>query len=416
MKESPRIRNQVVGVGNETYRGHTVIDEQVDEQGRLVRRIAKRPKGDGYCAQTKINAYNFPFTGNPAAGCLYKCDYCFLRGLFYRRHVTTDHGREVNFVPDFPQATRRFLSNKSDLPQFMKRVQLGVSTELFLPQLVKHTGIVAALDEFRRAAEEDDNVWMVHVITKSPEILKHVDLLADMREQVQVEVSFVTLDQAASRVFEQGTPSVARRLRIVEGLAKRGVFVRVMFMPVMRQYRLTRVGDVRQIVFENEQTGECLPGRKKADSSLGNVDHGEVDFRVFRNGRWRREPIFGWSPVVEKDWSNTAKAQAEWRNWGARAYKQKDLNYFHVDELLRAHREGRPPRPERGRMEDPDTELLIHSGESVLGQDGVPEFVSVPGLHLPRKKWGGPERPTVQRPKMDYGYRFHSNIDWIDCR
>lgn len=415
MKRSKQIRNQVVGEGNPTYCGHTVITEQVDNQGQLVRRLAMRPKGDAYSAQTKINAYNFPFTGNPAAGCFYRCVYCYLRQPFFQRHVSTDHGMEVNFVPDFPGATRRFLNSKRNLPQFMKRVQLGVSTEIFLPQVVKHTGIVEALREFRRAAEEDGNVWMVHLVTKSPEILKCADLLADMRDQIQVEVSFVTLDQAASRIFEQGTPSVTKRLGVVEELAKRDVFTRVMFMPVLREYRLARVGDVRHIVFENQITGECLPGRKIADSSLGNVGHSEVGFRVWRNGRWRSEPIEGWEPLVEKDWSNTAQAQAGWRNWGASAFKQKDLNYFHVDELLLAHREGRSPRPERGRMEDPDTELLIHSGESVVGADGAPEYVTLPGLHLPRKKWGGPVRPNVQRAKMDYGYRFHSNIDWIDC-
>ena len=35
-----------------------------------------------------------------------------------------------------------------------------------------------------------------------------------------------------------------------------------------------------------------------------------------------------WMPVVVKDWSNLAHAQANWRNYGASAYKQKDLNYF----------------------------------------------------------------------------------------
>ncbi len=415
MNDPNKIRNQVVGVNNQTYRGHTVVDEQVDSQGQLVRRVAKRPNGNGYTAQTKINAYNFPFTGNPAAGCFYRCVYCYLRQPFFQRHVTTDHGKEVNFVPDFPELTRRFLQKNKHLPQFMKRVQLGVSTELFLPQLVAHTGIVDALREFQRAATEDDNVWMVHLVTKSPEILKCADLLADMKEQVQVEVSFVTLDQEASKIFEQGTPSVTKRLKIVEELAKRDVFTRVMFMPVLREYSLLTIGDARHIVYENVHTHECVAGRKTADSSLGNIDHSEVEFRVWTKGRWQREPIENWTPIVTKDWSNTAQAQAEWRNWGAKAYKQKDLNYFHVDELLLAHSEGRAARTERGRMEDPDSELLIHSGESIIGLDEAPEYVNLPGLHLPRKKWDGPTRPMIQRPKMDYGYRFHSSIDWIDC-
>jgi hypothetical protein len=98
------------------------------------------------------------------------------------------------------------------------------------------------------------------------------------------------------------------------------------------------------------------------------------------------------------------------------AYKQKDMNYFFVDELIRAQREDRAPRAERGRVEDPTAECLFHSGESVLTADGLPKTVDVRAHHKPKKLWEGSKTPpVVQRHVMDYGYRYHSEISWFDC-
>jgi hypothetical protein len=70
--------------------------------------------------------------------------------------------------------------------------------------------------------QDNGQDWMLHLVTKAPAILKYVDLLAEMKSQVQVESSIVTLDEDASRIFETGTPSVRKRLEIVEKLAELG--------------------------------------------------------------------------------------------------------------------------------------------------------------------------------------------------
>ena len=260
---------------------------------------------------------------------------------------------------------------------------------------------------------------MLHMVTKCPEILKYKSLLAEMKERVQVEVSFVTFDEEASRIFETGTPSVAQRLKIVEELSEAGIFVRMMMMPCMRQYELSDVGGERHIVFQNCETGEKAPGQKKVTEKDGNAEGEKVGISIHRNGRWHQlgiEESRLWKPVVLKDWSNLSEAQSIWRNSGAKAYKQKDLNYFFVDELLAAHRDGRPPKRERGRVEDSTAECLIHSGESVRDENGVPLSVDVEAWHQPKKEWGGSNPPMIRRHLMDYGYSLHSSIDWVDCR
>lgn len=411
---APPLRNQPLGVGAANARGYVVIKEDLGSDGTLRRRLLRRNTGQPFHAQTKINAYNFPFTGNPGAGCWFKCVYCYLRQPFFQRHISADHGKEMNLVPDFPRATREFLERHAHWPAYMKRVQLGVATELFMPGVMEHSRIDEALREFQRAAARG-NVWMVHLVTKSPAILRCADLLAEMREQVQVEISFVTLDEQASEIFETGTPSVSARLRVVETLARRGVFVRMMLMPTLRQYALTDIGGGREILWFNELTGLSRPGRKRRlrDDLTGGFRH---RLELHDGKRWVNEEAPGeWNAIVVRDWSRLDEAQRLFRETGALAYKQKDLNYYHVDELLAAHREQRAARSERGRSEDPSAEVLVHSGESVLDEAGAERRADVQAWHLPKSEWDGPCPPAVRRPVMDFGYRLHSPIDWADC-
>ena len=408
-------RNQIIGVGKRDTRGYLARVESVDADGGLLRRVLERPQGGSpFNAQTKINAYNFPFTLNPGSGCFFRCIYCYLRQPFFQRHVAADHGKEMSFMPDLADAATRFLDNKSGLPQYMKRIQAGVSTEMFMPQMLPYT----KPDKLLKVFQEKGAKWMLHLVTKSPAILQYADLLAEMKSQVQVEVSFVTLDEKASRIFEQGTPSVAQRLNIVETLAGRGVFVRMMMMPVLREYELQTVGTEREVVFAEVATGKRCPGRKSSGRVDGNFGAGEVAVELYDGTQWAPAlPGQKWEPVVRKDWSNVAQAQANWTAYGASAYKQKDLNYFHVDELIKANAENRPPKPERSRSEDPTCEVLVRSGETVRDAAGNDKLVAVKALHLPRRKWpkGRRTAPKIDRRQMDFGYALHSTIDWVDC-
>jgi hypothetical protein len=204
----------------------------------------------------------------------------------------------------------------------------------------------------------------------------------------------------------------------VEELAKRGVFVRMMMMPCLREYELQAVDGVRHIVFQNSKTGEKRPGAKRVTERDGNAEGDKVGLELFCAGKRQKlslEESGDWKPVIVKDWSELGRAQTEWRNWGAKAYKQKDMNYFYVDELIRAHEADEAPKQERNRLEDPTAECLIHSGESVRDAEGEIKTVEVRAYHIPQKKRDGLGVPKVTRAVMDFGYRLHSPINWEDC-
>jgi hypothetical protein len=64
-------------------------------------------------------------------------------------------------------------------------------------------------------------------------VQEHLDIISDMRDQVQLEITITTLDESRRKQIECFAPSVKRRLEIMRKFADAGVFVRVMCMPLI---------------------------------------------------------------------------------------------------------------------------------------------------------------------------------------
>lgn len=125
--------------------------------------------------------------------------------------------------------------------------------------------------------------------------------------------------------------------------------------------------------------------------------------------------ISEWEPVIVHDYSKPEEMRKVVYDLGAKAFKSKDLNYYYVDELLAASREGRPAKEQKGRFEDPSVELLERSGENVLDPFGNPVEVEVGDYNVAKRAWIDGLPPKTKRKKMNYGYSEISNRDWVDC-
>jgi len=96
---------------------YRILDETVAVDGTAASRLLERTTlGEAYRAQTKINAFNFPFTGNSGGGCFFRCGYCFLRKPFFQMHRTLPHGREMDVTTNFAAATETFLKKTPIFP------------------------------------------------------------------------------------------------------------------------------------------------------------------------------------------------------------------------------------------------------------------------------------------------------------
>ena len=97
------------------------------------------------------------------------------------------------------------------------------------------------------------NRWMVHLLTKSHMILKHLDILMEMSDQVQVELTITTLDEERKKLLEGYAPTVKKRLDVIERLANSGIFVRVMCMPFIETFE--EAAEVRNVVIDRGASG-----------------------------------------------------------------------------------------------------------------------------------------------------------------
>jgi len=133
----------------------------------------------------------------------------------------------------------RDLTKYKDLPQHLKRVQVNVATEGYLPTVMARVtkelnrDIMAEVLGIFRKHWENGNHWMIHLITKSHMVLKHLDIISAMKDQIQLEMTITTLDEERRRQIEGWAPSVQKRLKVMGKFAAAGVFVRAMCMPLI---------------------------------------------------------------------------------------------------------------------------------------------------------------------------------------
>lgn len=185
--------------------------------------------------QKRIGVFDFPFTGNICIGCAFACKYCFIPIVLHRSASSLFANIEVkvNSAEMFLQETQKL----SVIPQHLKRIQMNESSDPYNPYVMHYmekdmianpmVGVYNHLkDEWGKG-----NKWMMHLLTKSHFIGKHITYLENIKEMVQVEMSFCSGDEKISRIMEPYSSSIKKRLETIELLSKKGIFVRVMAMP-----------------------------------------------------------------------------------------------------------------------------------------------------------------------------------------
>ncbi len=172
--------------------------------------------------------YGFNYTVNPFRGCTHACVFCFARSS--HTYLDFDAGRDfereivvkVN-VPELLRAELKRSSWKRDL------VALGTNTDPYQWVESRYRFMPAIL----AALEEADTP--VSVLTKSPLVLRDIEIFERMAKRlpVSVNLSVPTLDEEAWRATEPHTPSPSARLDAVAELRSRGIDSGVLIAPLM---------------------------------------------------------------------------------------------------------------------------------------------------------------------------------------
>ncbi len=172
--------------------------------------------------------YGFGWTINPYRGCSHACTYCFARRThtYLEMNAGRDFEREIVVKVNVPELLRAELRRPSWKREL---VALGTNTDPY--QWVESR--YRMMPEILAALEEAQTP--VSVLTKSPLLLRDVEIFERMAKHlpVSVNLSVPTLDEKAWRATEPHTPSPAARLDAVAELRRRGIDSGVLIAPLM---------------------------------------------------------------------------------------------------------------------------------------------------------------------------------------
>jgi DNA repair photolyase len=172
--------------------------------------------------------YGFNWTINPYRGCTHACVFCFARRThtYLDMDAGRDFEREIVVKVNVPELLRTELGRDSWKGEL---VALGTNTDPY--QWVESRyrmmpPILAALEQANTP---------VSVLTKSPLVMRDVEIFARMAKRlpVSVNLSVPTLDEDAWRATEPHTPSPSARLDAVAELRRRGIDSGVLIAPLM---------------------------------------------------------------------------------------------------------------------------------------------------------------------------------------
>ena len=165
---------------------------------------------------------------NPYRGCEHGCIYCFARPThaYLGMSPGIDFESRLFAKPNAAQLLAKELSAPGYVP---RTIAMGTNTDPYQPIEKKMRitrSVLEVLREFRHP---------VGIVTKSPLILRDIDILSDMASMglAKVALSVTTLDRRLARMMEPRAGTPQRRLQAIKALSDAGIPAGVMFAPTI---------------------------------------------------------------------------------------------------------------------------------------------------------------------------------------
>ena len=157
-----------------------------------------------------------------------ECHYCYARAshTYYGLDADRDFETKILVKVNFVEVLRLELARSSWAGE---QVALGTATDCYQPAEGRYRltrGVIEALLERRSP---------FGMVTKSPMVLRDVDLLAELARVAKVRIFFTitTLDPALWRTLEPGTANPLKRLQVLRLLNQAGVPTGVLLAPIL---------------------------------------------------------------------------------------------------------------------------------------------------------------------------------------
>jgi DNA repair photolyase len=178
--------------------------------------------------QVPGNFLPFKWTINPYRGCSHSCSYCFARPThtYLDMNAGRDFESKIVVKVNSPDVLRRQLAAKRWRGE---HIAMGTNTDPYQRAEGRYRlmpGIIRALIDYRNPFS---------ILTKGTLILRDRELLTEAAEVTSVSAAFSigTLDEAAWRSSEPGTPHPRKRIEAVAALNDAGIPCGVLMAPIL---------------------------------------------------------------------------------------------------------------------------------------------------------------------------------------
>ncbi len=167
------------------------------------------------------NSQVYPYVINPYTGCQHNCTYCYAR--FMKRF--TGHkepwGQFVDVKINAPDLLEKEVTKKKPAKVWVSGV-----CDPYQPLERKYLITRKCLEILAQ------NDWPVAIQTRSPLILRDVDIL-ERGKNFEAGLSVTTTDDHIRMIFEPNAPSIEERIAALDSLHKAGIKTYAMIAPIL---------------------------------------------------------------------------------------------------------------------------------------------------------------------------------------
>lgn len=185
--------------------------------------------------------FGLKYNMNIYRGCQHQCIYCDSRSDCYRLGDLAQIRVKTNALELLEDALPR--------KRVLGTIGFGSMNDPYMPVELEYRLVRGALEIISRAG------FPVHILTKSDQVLRDLDLLRAIGE-VYAAVSFTvtTADDSLAANLEPGAPLPTARYQAMRALADEGILTGVTMMPVL-PFLEDDPGNIRQIIREAKRHG-----------------------------------------------------------------------------------------------------------------------------------------------------------------
>jgi DNA repair photolyase len=212
----------------------------------------------------------YTHTLNPYAGCAFSCSYCYVRRMPIGLFRTEPWGEWVD-VKQFDGAVFRKEWQRAAAKQPLS-VFMSSSTDPYQP-IEHHWRITASILE--AMAEEPPDFLLLQ--TRSPLVLRDLELLKILGNRVRVSMSIETDLESVRRAFTPQAPPLAARWRAVRALREAGIPAQIAASPLLphsNSFAASIVHHASRAVVDSFFSGDGSGGRRTEALKIGEIYSG----------------------------------------------------------------------------------------------------------------------------------------------